>query len=743
MFLRFYAYCSLLLIFVSLKTFATCSPHVGNATLNEIMKEGGNNGGAFIEIELLDTSIPPVTYDNWKVRVCYNEGSGNNCNDISVANMNDATQWVWAEEPVIDSDYLDFKYGYDLALLDENNLFIDYIEINGYSGQNFTNSCGYADLDYVFTIPNEITNGTKILLRKLDGMGEWQESKNLNEYSPTPGENNDGDPSGPVLAAHYQMDEETWLIGGKPIIDSVNNFNGAAYNGANTVGSTCRYGQFDGIDDYIQIPHDDVLNGSDALTYVAYIRADSWTGVDQIMAKSVHGGGSGRAQMGVFSENGVFKVRAETVDGRKEINDTLPVAAGDWVHVAAVFSNTSLTLYIDGVNVASTTFSSTTLQQTTDPLNISKRVGTDQYYFHGLIDDVRIYTSSLTHQEVVDLMNSVQPCSLSPVDHFEINHDGSGLTCEAETITIKACANADCSMLNHDDNDVQLSINNTVDQTVTVSGGSTETNFSYVNVGAVTLSLDQTYECKNVGSTNCDIVFDNTGFIFGHDSNNTPVIPTQLSGKPSNIGFHNEKLFLQAVKTDDNTGTCVGIFPTGDDISVNLSYTCHDDSSDCTSDLVLTNNERHSNLNAISTAHNLRFDDNSKAYFSLNYPDAGKLIVNAQKNIDVDGLIKNFNQSSNAFVVKPFGIKLDFSQDINFANAIAENEGDSVFKKAGESFTVRATAVQWVFGEDDDADGEPDDLINLNDNMIAKHFDAETLTYSPVLVLPVRWALLT
>ncbi|MCP4091359.1 MAG: LamG domain-containing protein, partial [Gammaproteobacteria bacterium] len=258
----------------------------------------------------------------------------------------------------------------------------------------------------------------------------------------------------PTAVAHYAMEEASWGT----VTDSIGGYNGSAFNGANTVGTSCRYGQFDGVDDYVQIPHNAALNGSNALTYVAYIRPDSWTGIDQVMAKSVHAGGSGRAQMGIFSESGVFKGRVETAGGRYEVQAPLPAIAGDWIQVALVFDGTSLTLYQDGGVVATNSFSSTTLNQNNDPLNIGKRVGTSQYYFHGLIDDVRVYTVALTAQQVLDLYNTVTPCSLTPtLDHIEISHDGSALTCSAETLTIRACADASCTSVATSDVIVTLS----------------------------------------------------------------------------------------------------------------------------------------------------------------------------------------------------------------------------------------------------------------------------------------------
>lgn len=193
----------LLLLSISSKIFAACSPFVGGATLNEILKSGGNNGEAFIEVELLNTAIPASTYQNWYIKICHSEkNQPSSCEGISLANFNVQAPWFWVESPDIDRDYIDFKNGFDLSLLDENGLFIDYIQIHGYSGQNFTDSCSYDDLSYVFPIPSDIQGGTKILLRKPDGTGEWLESKNLNEYPPTPGEGNDGNPS---VIDHFEI----------------------------------------------------------------------------------------------------------------------------------------------------------------------------------------------------------------------------------------------------------------------------------------------------------------------------------------------------------------------------------------------------------------------------------------------------------------------------------------------------------------------------------------------------------
>ncbi|MCP4568455.1 MAG: prepilin-type N-terminal cleavage/methylation domain-containing protein [FCB group bacterium] len=162
---------------------------------------------------------------------------------------------------------------------------------------------------------------------------------------------------------------------------------------------------FDGNNDYVNIPHAAVLNGTAQLTYSAWIQPDTWSGsIRQIMAKSVHGGGSGRAQMGIFSEGGSLTGRAETTAGRFNVLVTLP-PIDVWSMVALVFDGASLSLYVNGVVAGVAILPNTTLRQTTDDLCISKRVGTSQYYFDGSIDDVRIYDRALNATEIQTLYN--------------------------------------------------------------------------------------------------------------------------------------------------------------------------------------------------------------------------------------------------------------------------------------------------------------------------------------------------
>ena len=69
-----------------------------------------------------------------------------------------------------------------------------------------------------------------------------------------------------------------------------------------------------------------------------------------------------------------------------------------WTHVAVTYSGTTLTLYVNGISVA-TQAATGTIQTSTTPLRIGGNVPYGEY-FQGRIDDVRVYNRALTAAEV-------------------------------------------------------------------------------------------------------------------------------------------------------------------------------------------------------------------------------------------------------------------------------------------------------------------------------------------------------
>ena len=349
------------------------------------------------------------------------------------------------------------------------------------------------------------------------------------------------------------------------------------------------------------------------------------------------------------------------------------------------------------------------------------------------------------------------------VDHYRFEYDGSGLTCATEPVVLKACANADCSSLYTGTAMVTAGASTPAPGSTTASVdssfvGSATFNFAETMETTLTLSLLSKspsapvvcYE-NGVADANCDYKVEDTGFLFFNENNVAPEgvneIVNQLSNKPSNVGYKARNYSFQAVQTDTTTGVCAPLFADGVSVEMEVTYECVDPSN-CSGDPVsLFNNGNTLVLGKLGTTsdHNIQFGADSKADFSFIYPEAGQIRLHLSKSIELSPTKTTvMTGTSNSFVVRPFGLKLDMNSE---ANAYATDASGSVFKKTGEAFTVNATAARWVNGEDEfdefgaaGADGQPDANVNINDNDTAANFSGVTLKLTHSVTHPIGGA---
>jgi len=705
-------YITLFFSLISVKVLAACSAHVGSATLNEIIKEGGN-GDAFIEIKLLDMSISSATYEQWRVRICYKDKNKVKCDDLLVSQMNDGTQWIWGAAPIVDGNFIDFKDGFDLSLLDENNQFIDYIQVQNYAGQNFTDSCSYDGLEHVFSVPDDITNGTKILLRKPDGTGGWLESKNLNEYPPTPGASNDGSSTPPqtdYCASTFVNGATTHETSGKikfeddPII----------YNDKDGIlATTTLEGKNGGTLTCEGFGH---CNKTDAATGKLELGSfiDSTDKAAELnVSSNVTIGNSGENNFGTISvtDGGILNFSSDfsqyyiekmTLLKSKSGEAVINLPAGDY-YIGEFNSDADTSINVVGNGVVRLFFREHSDFEGNTKANIAGNVQGLLIYtfdvFHikdtsevkGLVysqtkaelKDNTVLTGSISAGSELKLKDESKiyySCDSNdpPTAFFQINHDGQGLTCDEETVTIKACADADCSTLNSDAVDVQLSINGTVVKTVTISGGSTNTSFPYTNVGAARLSLDQTYVCKNGGSESCAVVFADAGFRFLYGTAESTTIDPQISGD----NFI-DVLKLQAV--ENVNGVCTGLFTGNMDVELSQKNATPLGTSGLSFNVDSTPVAKYPTYSNNIT---LNFGAESKAIIPVPvYLDAGQ--INLQAKYDVGGI--SLEGSSNNFWVSPkklIVIAKSADSDIN-----ASTNTSPIKHKAGQAFDFTVTAV--------------------------------------------------
>lgn len=163
------------------------------------------------------------------------------------------------------------------------------------------------------------------------------------------------------------------------------------------VGKGCY--EFDGVDDEILSSHSSANISSDKASFCAWVyhnqRSSSYS---TIIHKSA------QYSISVCSSTGGLTYSDSTAWGYSSFGCHGVVPLNTWTHISAVRNGTSVILYINGVQVVAKT-TGTVINTTTNPLYIGAYKDTNYLpnYWKGQIDDVRIYTTALSAEEIKEL----------------------------------------------------------------------------------------------------------------------------------------------------------------------------------------------------------------------------------------------------------------------------------------------------------------------------------------------------
>lgn len=316
--------------------------------------------------------------------------------------------------------------------------------------------------------------------------------------------------------------------------------------------------------------------------------------------------------------------------------------------------------------------------------------------------------------------------------------DNKGSSCAAKQITLKACADVNCDLIYSQPSTVKLSPQNSnnfkwtgndvVSFTGQISLALDSLKGNDTNIATLGETPSSQLRCfvggKEVGIEGCKINFEDDGLVFKNLSDDNTTIVTQLSGKPSDQGFNRKTYAVEACGNSELLKNKI--------VDVDLNYNCAS-ASNCSNKLALTNNSNTYQLGLSAETFALQFDANSRAEFTLQYPDAGELSL---KGTITDRTA--ISGSSNIFTVRPFGFAMDILNDSGTstnANGYATNADGSLLKRTGENFVLGLRTVQWVDGEDSNNDGIPDNFAELANNNTAEHYSG-SVTLTPQQILP-------
>jgi hypothetical protein len=211
-------------------------------------------------------------------------------------------------------------------------------------------------------------------------------------------------------------DEELWLS--PTVANNVNPFddqsgngnNGIGQGGIGTVADTGENGSyaydFDGTNDYIDCGS--ILGGLTEFSLNCWVKPTDGDAYQHFIQK----------QFLSSAEPFVLKVRGQdsklsvestnnNVTQLASTSSTSPLPDVQWSHVCGQLDGNTYELYIDGVLVASNTYSPSVVGNNSGSVSIGAGRGASVVgYTAGLMDDVRIYDRALTQAEITHLATS-------------------------------------------------------------------------------------------------------------------------------------------------------------------------------------------------------------------------------------------------------------------------------------------------------------------------------------------------
>lgn len=512
-------------------------------------------------------------------------------------------------------------------------------------------------------------------------------------------------PSTPKLVAEYRFDECTqYSNGAGQVLDNQGSYHATPQSGLQngTPGQINRYADFSNGSRYTSVIGPNLNNWTLSVWFKKpfatstnhssryYVIGSVGTQGDLLYLDRNSSGGS--YQWGVYDQNGSTKPGTFRFSALSD----------GWHHMAVVASGSTTSLYIDGSYVDQVS-GKTSGRVSYLGASVDNAGSASGQSFGTPLDELKLFNYALSASDISSIYNNESsnknwdgttrsnPCSA--LDHIRIEAGATGLTCQREAVTFKACADSTCTSL-YPGGDAQLTLSPSGQWYSAASGGSALTNPQTIPIaGAVTLYLQQaTASAVNVNTASaggpvptgtpavtcnndttaapCAITFTDAGLIFTADTNPglEATIPTQIAGVDSG------QLYVRAAKSD-GTGQCVSAVNGG---ATTIGYVCEDPiPSNCSS-------------GSLSPTVTDTFNSDGYASFKFTYNDAGKIHLTASATGSPSGTLSGV---SNAFVVKPHHFELSPIQcSDGTANPGATSASGDKFCKAGDEFNVTVTA---------------------------------------------------
>ena len=163
---------------------------------------------------------------------------------------------------------------------------------------------------------------------------------------------------------------------------------------------------FDGVNDFVNILDHSSLRIADNVTVKAWINPNSNVNFPHILGKQLW---SEYAYGLVIISNRFWATKRRAPDGViSRVNSNVVADIGTWHHVVMTFRRPNLRIYVNGIFRSETLVDSFIITDT-QPVRIgTPDVTSTSRWFHGLIDEARIYNRALFSTEISAIFNATR-----------------------------------------------------------------------------------------------------------------------------------------------------------------------------------------------------------------------------------------------------------------------------------------------------------------------------------------------
>jgi hypothetical protein len=219
------------------------------------------------------------------------------------------------------------------------------------------------------------------------------------------------------LIAHYPLNGNAQDASGNGLhgtfggISWINDKEGTPNNAAH----------FDGTNDYIHVPNEDLLNFQNALSIACWIKIDQFFEHEQHPVS--HGSWQNRYKISIGDQHIRFTVN--TSDGIKDLDSETIPATGQWYHLAVIYNGTDMEIWLDGKLDAFTSHQGLINKTAYDLVFGQNLPGVNGYNFKGALDAVSIFDYGLFPSQIKNHMEnsinlSIQNSEFVPGKGFRV-----------------------------------------------------------------------------------------------------------------------------------------------------------------------------------------------------------------------------------------------------------------------------------------------------------------------------------